>query len=76
MEFLVNYQFLQTKPVLCQLIFGGSESFKFKDFLLMVQMIIQETTAVPDAQWNVGVDLSTTSGLNCTLLLVKWGQCR
>jgi iron complex outermembrane receptor protein len=54
---------LTNKASICVNLFSAAVNrFKFKDFLLMVQMIIQETTAAPDAQWNVGVDLSTTSG--------------
>jgi hypothetical protein len=42
MEFLVNYQFTQTKPVSSINLFSAAVNrFKFKDFVL-VQMIIQK----------------------------------
>jgi iron complex outermembrane receptor protein len=76
MEFLVNYQFLQTSQYLVSTYFSAAVNrFKFKDFVDGTNDYSgNQLTAVPDAQWNVGVDLSTTTGFKLHTAFSKVGE--
>jgi iron complex outermembrane receptor protein len=45
--------------------------FTFKDFIDGDNYSGNKLTGVPDAQWNVGLDASSTSGFSLTTSLVK-----
>jgi iron complex outermembrane receptor protein len=70
MEFLLNYQLLQTSQFNYQAIFRlRSIASHLKTLLMGTIIILEINSGVPDAQWNVGLDASSTSGF--ILLLVK-----
>jgi iron complex outermembrane receptor protein len=63
MEFLLNYQLLQTSQFNYQAIFRlRSIASHLKTLLMGTIIILEKLTGVPDAQWNVGLDASSTSG--------------
>jgi iron complex outermembrane receptor protein len=67
MEFLLNQ--LQTSQFKPQAIFSAVNRFTFKDFIDGDNNYSgNKLTGVPDAQWNVGLDASSTSGFSLTTL--------
>jgi iron complex outermembrane receptor protein len=73
MEFLLNYQLLQTSQNY-QAIFLRS-IFTFKDFIDGDNNYSgNKLTGVPNAQWNVGLDASSTSGFSLTTSFGKVGR--
>ncbi|MEZ7498353.1 TonB-dependent receptor [Flavobacterium sp. Arc3] len=74
-EFLLDYQILQTSQYQLSTYFTAAVNhFTFKDFVDGVNDYSgNQLTAVPDAQWNVGVDLSTTNGFKLHTAFSKVG---
>lgn len=74
-EFLVNFQLLQTSQYQLSTYFSAAVNhFTFKDFVDGGNDYSgNQLTAVPDAQWNVGVDLSTTNGFKLHTAFSKVG---
>jgi iron complex outermembrane receptor protein len=71
MEFLLNY-LLQTSQFQLSIFSAAVNRFTFKDFIDGDNNYSgNKLTGVPNAQWNVGLDASSTSGFSLTTSLVK-----
>jgi iron complex outermembrane receptor protein len=75
MEFLLNYQLLQTSQFKSSYFSAAVNRFTFKDFIDGDNNYSgNKLTGVPDAQWNVGLDASSTSGFSLTTSFSKVGR--
>jgi iron complex outermembrane receptor protein len=76
MEFILNYQLLQTSQFQLSSYFSAAVNrFTFKDFIDRDNNYSgNELTGVPDAQWNIGLDASSTNGFSLTTSFSKVGR--
>lgn len=75
-ELLLNYQLIKTTQWALNTNFSAAVNhFRFKDFIDDTKDYSgNKLTGVPNAQWNVGVDLTTASGFNLTTSYLSVGK--
>jgi iron complex outermembrane receptor protein len=69
-----EHQPVTNESIPTTLFFGCGHRFTFKDFIDGDNYSGNKLTGVPDAQWNVGLDASSTSGFSLTTSFSKVGR--